>query len=107
MSLVKIFKNEEELLGAFSQKNIRVIQIGETKVCLAKHGQTFSCFEYLCPHQMHPLSNGHITAYGEVVCPLHEYRFDLKTGTEANQKCRELKTFGVEVKSEGVFINLR
>ena len=105
MPRVKIFQHEEQLQKAFSEKSIRVIRIGERKVCLAKHGQTFFSFEHLCPHQMHPLNEGQITAFGEIVCPLHEYRFNLKTGAEANQKCRELKTFGVEVSEDGVFIN--
>ena len=66
----------------------------------------FFAFEHLCPHQMHPLSEAQITAFGEVVCPLHAYRFHLQTGSEANQKCRDLKTFEVEIRQEGVFINL-
>jgi len=106
MSKVKVFQNEEQLKKAFSEKNIRVIRIGEKRVCLARHGQTFYCFEHLCPHQMHPLSEGQITEFGEIVCPLHEYRYNLKTGTEASQRCRDLKTFKVDINSEGIFINL-
>ena len=106
MSRVKVFQNEEQLKKAFSEKNIRVIRIGEKKVCLAMHGQTFFCFEHLCPHQMHPLDEGKITEFGEIVCPLHEYRYNLKTGTEASQRCRDLKTFKVDINDEGVFINL-
>lgn len=105
MTRVKVFENKEQLKSAFTEKNIRVIRIGEKKVCLAKHGATFFSFEHLCPHQMHPLSEGQITNFGEVVCPLHEYRFNLKTGVEANQRCRDLQTFGVEVSNDGVFIN--
>ena len=106
MPTIKVFQNKEQLDTAFTEKTIRVIRIGERKVCLAKHGQAFFCFEHLCPHQMHPLSEGQITAFGELVCPLHEYRFSLKNGAEANGRCRELKTFRVDIKEEGVFINL-
>lgn len=107
MSRIKVFQNEEQLNAAFSVKNIRVIRIGERKVCLAKFGQTFFCFEHLCPHQMHPLSEGQITDFGELVCPLHEYRFSLKTGAESGHRCRELNTFKIDVASEGVYINLQ
>ena len=106
MSAIKVFQSKEQLESAFSDKTIRVIRIGDRKVCLAKHGQSFFCFEHLCPHQMHPLSEGQITAFGEIVCPLHEYRYNLKTGTEASQRCRDLKTFKVDINDEGVFINL-
>ncbi|WP_286744610.1 Rieske 2Fe-2S domain-containing protein [Roseivirga sp. UBA1976] len=106
MPSIRVFENTAQLHQAFAHKSIRLLRIGEKKVCLARHRQAFFAFEHLCPHQMHPLSEAQITAFGEVVCPLHAYRFHLQTGSEANQKCRDLKTFEVEIRQEGVFINL-
>lgn len=43
-------------------------------------GQIVSAFTPICPHAMGDLSYGMIYK-GEIECPVHGYRFDLKTGT--------------------------
>ena len=106
MARVKVFQNEEQLKAAFSEKDIRVIRIGEKKVCLAKHGQAFFAFQHLCPHQMHPLKEANITAFGEVVCPLHEYRFNLKTGEEASARCQAMQTHQLQITTDGVYLSI-
>jgi 3-phenylpropionate/trans-cinnamate dioxygenase ferredoxin subunit len=42
-------------------------------------GQTVSAFTPICPHAMGDLSYGMVYK-GEIECPVHGYRFDLKTG---------------------------
>ncbi|WP_422007889.1 Rieske (2Fe-2S) protein [Roseivirga pacifica] len=106
MPNVKVFQSEEQLKAAFTEKSIRIVRIGEKKVCLAKHGQAFFAFQQLCPHQMHPLKEANITAFGEVVCPLHEYRFNLKTGQEANNRCQAMQTHQLQITTDGVYLNL-
>jgi nitrite reductase (NADH) small subunit len=39
-----------------------------------------------CPHRQGPLADG-LLGQGVLVCPLHEWRFDLQTGATANGTC--------------------
>ena len=107
MNRTKVFRTKEDLESALSDNPIRVLRIGEQKVCIAKHDDTFFAFQHLCPHQKHPLKEGLITDFGEIVCPLHEYRFNLKSGICVNQKCSDLITYQIEIESQGAFINLK
>ncbi len=90
----------------FRDKSIRVFRVDDTKVCIAQYEGSFFAFEFLCPHQKHPLKDAKVTAFGEVVCPLHEYRFSLEYGSESNHKCGPLKRFKLHIKSDGVYLEL-
>jgi nitrite reductase/ring-hydroxylating ferredoxin subunit len=43
---------------------------------------------------------------GDVICPWHGYRFNLKTGREANEQAKDLITYPVKEEEEGVFIGM-
>ncbi len=103
---VKIFNNSAQADEAFKEKSIRVLRIGDKKVCLAKVNDEFFAFDALCPHQRHPLKESTINAFQEVICPLHSYRFNLKTGAEAHHLCKPMNTFPVEISEAGLFIKL-
>ena len=53
--------------------------------------------EALCPHQEHPLIEAWLEN-GELLCPLHGYRFSLLTGRvveSSREDCRPLKVWPV------------
>lgn len=49
--------------------------------CVANLGGAICVLNGECPHEGGPLGEGHIEN-GRVVCPWHEYAFDLRTGAE-------------------------
>jgi nitrite reductase (NADH) small subunit len=51
-----------------------------------------------CPHKQGPLADG-LTGGGMVVCPLHSWKFDLKTGQAAYGDCG-IKTYPARLDSE-------
>ncbi|WP_420384732.1 Rieske (2Fe-2S) protein [Roseivirga sp.] len=106
MKAVKVFDSRESLEKVFEKQSIRRLRVGDTRFCLAQHNGEYFAFELLCPHQNHPLDEGHITDFKELICPLHEYRFALQSGKESGSRCRDLKTYQVEINEEGVFIYL-
>ncbi|HEY9117229.1 MAG TPA: Rieske 2Fe-2S domain-containing protein [Roseivirga sp.] len=106
MKAIKVFDSRQSLEKIFIDRNIRRLRIGDIKLCIAQHKRAYFAFELLCPHQRQPLDEGQITEFGEVVCPLHSYRFNLKSGQEAHHLCDDLKTFQLDISDEGVFINL-
>jgi nitrite reductase (NADH) small subunit len=53
-----------------------------------------------CPHKGEPLADGLIGAQ-TVICPLHNFVFDLPTGHPIGNSCSALKTYPVTVNEEG------
>ena len=52
----------------------------------------------LCPHEGGRISDGPLQDGKHVVCPLHNYRFDPKTGEPVGVSCKKAKTFKVREK---------
>ena len=77
----------------------------------------YSAMEDSCPHAGAPLSDGHLEAGGcseegsggaAVVCPLHAWRFDCRTGQwcdAPNGKVR-VETFPVKVEAGRVLVSV-
>ncbi|WP_395846889.1 Rieske (2Fe-2S) protein [Cystobacter fuscus] len=53
-----------------------------------------------CPHQRGPLADG-LLGDNVLVCPLHGYKFDVKTGLAVGHSCGSLKTYPVELSDRG------
>ncbi|MFY0591658.1 Rieske (2Fe-2S) protein [Roseivirga sp.] len=102
----KVFKNRADLKLAFKTKSIRQVRLGDKKFCIAHQGSEYFAFEALCPHQKQPLVSATMNHFGEIICPLHFYRFNLKTGQEASRLCNDLAIFPLEYSDDGIFVKL-
>ncbi len=62
--------------------------------------------ENRCTHRDVPLNDGAVIN-GEVVCPLHGARFDLRTGMHRNPPATcDLRTFAVKVVGQELFVEV-
>jgi nitrite reductase (NADH) small subunit len=79
----------------------RLFQPGNLPVAVfrARHGE-FYATQAWCPHQAGPLADSLIGG-GTLVCPLHNFRFDLSTGDPVGNDCGSLQTFPVSVSEAG------
>jgi nitrite reductase/ring-hydroxylating ferredoxin subunit len=55
------------------------VQIGEKRLVICNHGGQFYAADESCPHQGASLAGGKVEQ-GCVICPLHHWPWDLKTG---------------------------
>ncbi|HLZ56411.1 MAG TPA: Rieske (2Fe-2S) protein [Ktedonosporobacter sp.] len=53
-----------------------------------------------CPHTGEALADG-IVSGEKVICPLHSYKFDLRTGNPIDNTCEALKTYAVSLNACG------
>lgn len=53
-----------------------------------------------CPHRGGPLADG-LVGGSTVVCPLHEFKFDLEKGRPLGNDCPQLKVYPVKVDDAG------
>jgi 3-phenylpropionate/trans-cinnamate dioxygenase ferredoxin subunit len=100
----KIAEVESEL--PFSANNIAVIEVKGKTMCVGKHRDQLFAFAGKCPHAGGSLSDGWIDATGNVVCPLHRYKFNIGNGRNVSGEGYYLKHWPVEVRAAGIFIGI-
>src|ERR1700754_1395636 len=94
--------NEVDLAG----NNIGVVNVDGKKVCIGRHNEQVFAFAYKCPHAGGIMADGYIDALGNVVCPLHRYKYDMKNGRNVSGEGYYLKHWPVELREEGVFVGM-
>jgi len=88
----------------FAANNIAVAEIDGKKICVARHNNHYFAFAYKCPHAGGILADGYIDTLGRVVCPLHRYKFDPRTGINVSGEGYYLRHWPVEWTDEGLFL---
>ena len=78
MEFKEIAKVDEILSG-----EMRKYELDNIEITITRSGDDFFAFNDRCPHMNSPLHLGKIEE-GEVVCPLHKARFDLKSGKKVS-----------------------
>jgi 3-phenylpropionate/trans-cinnamate dioxygenase ferredoxin subunit len=87
----------------FSAAGLAVVEVTNKTICVALHNnQLFAC-THKCPHAGGIMADGYIDALGNIVCPLHRYKFSLQNGRNTSGEGYFLKTFPVEIRNDGVF----
>lgn len=100
----KIAEHESEI--TLQENGIAIIEVKNKKICLAKFQEQWFGFPYTCPHAGGILAYGFIDMIGNVVCPLHRYKFSLTNGRNTSGEGFYMKTFPVEMREEGLYVGL-
>lgn len=88
------------------KKQILRVAIGGYVAMIAKLGEEIYAVQDFCTHRSGPLSEGQVCE-GQVQCPWHNSRFDLKTGKVTQGPAKvELKTFPVRVKENEIQLGI-
>ena len=100
----QIAEHSSEL--AFNGQGIAVVEVKGKKICIARHQEFWYAFAYKCPHASGIMSEGYLDALGNVVCPVHRYKFSLKNGRNTSGEGYYLKTYPVEVRGEAIYVGM-
>jgi nitrite reductase/ring-hydroxylating ferredoxin subunit len=98
----KIADSEQAL--NWQENNMCLVDAGDKKITLARFGGQLFAFTQKCPHAGGMMADGYINASGQVTCPLHRYRFDMKNGRNTSGEGYYLKTFAVEIREDGIYV---
>jgi nitrite reductase/ring-hydroxylating ferredoxin subunit len=98
----KVSENINQL--EFATNNIAVVEVKGKKICVGKTVTGIFAFAYKCPHAGGILADGFIDALGNIVCPLHRYKYDLRNGRNISGEGYYLKHWPVELRQEGVYV---
>jgi nitrite reductase/ring-hydroxylating ferredoxin subunit len=90
----------------FSSDGLTEIEVAGKKICLGLHNNIIHACVDKCPHAGGELAEGYLDASGNIVCPLHRYKFDMQNGRNISGEGYYLKTYPVEIRNEGVFVGI-
>ncbi len=88
----------------FSANGLAQMEAGGKQVCLAQHQNKIYACAHKCPHAGGILADGYVDALGNIVCPLHRYKFSLQNGRNTSGEGYYLKNYPVEIREDGVYI---
>ena len=88
----------------FQDNNMIIGEADGRKFTLAKYKDRYFAFACKCPHAGGILADGYLDSSGNVVCPMHRYKFNIQNGRNASGEGYYLKTYPVELRAGGVFI---
>lgn len=90
----------------FGWNNIASVEVEGRKICIAKFEKKVFAFAHTCPHAGGFLSEGEIDMSGNLICPLHQYKFDMKNGRNISGEGYYLKHWPMEFRADGIYIGL-
>lgn len=102
MEFVKIAESLAEL--DFSAEGLTLVEVKGKSICISRHGDSVYACNARCPHASGNLADGYIDVLGNIVCPVHRYKFSLQTGRNNSGEGYFLKTYPLRVEEDGVFI---
>lgn len=88
----------------FPANGLLELEANGKKICLAKHNDRLLACAHKCPHAGGTMAGGYTDAVGNIVCPLHRYKFSLQNGRNISGEGYFLRTFPVETRDDGVYI---
>jgi nitrite reductase/ring-hydroxylating ferredoxin subunit len=91
---------------SFNSNQITVVEIKGKKICIGRFNEQLFAFAYKCPHASGIMADGYIDAVGNVVCPIHRYKFSLQNGRNTSGEGYYLKTYPVRESGEGLFVGI-
>ncbi len=106
MKWLRVFESKEKALDTVEEGKAKLLIIGKKRIALARHQNEFFATADKCPHNGESLSKGHVNYLGEIICPWHNYRYDLKRGVECQERTSEVKTFPIKLKDDGLYIGI-
>jgi nitrite reductase/ring-hydroxylating ferredoxin subunit len=90
----------------FSDNNLSLAEANGKKICIGKFNESLFAFAYKCPHAGGIMADGFIDAMGNVVCPLHRYKYNMSNGRNVSGEGYYLKHWPLEIREDGVWVGM-
>ena len=104
MEWLKIFESEEIARNKIHEHKTQLLIVNGKRICLARHNGQFYAVQDSCSHNGESLSKGRVNYLGEIICPWHNYRFQLESGRACDSSCSDLLTYAIKSDDSGFFI---
>jgi nitrite reductase/ring-hydroxylating ferredoxin subunit len=101
-SWYKIADSQAEI--DFAASNLTQLEVNGKQICLALNSNKLYACAHKCPHAGGVMAGGYTDALGNIVCPLHRYKFSLQNGRNTSGEGYYLKTYPVQQREDGIYI---
>ena len=99
-------KIAETEAGLMQAEDLKEIDVEGKKICVLRaRDQLFACAAK-CPHASGDLTQGFVDALGNIVCPIHRYKFDPANGRNVSGEGYFLKTYPIEIRDDGIYLGI-
>jgi 3-phenylpropionate/trans-cinnamate dioxygenase ferredoxin subunit len=85
---------------------IHDLHIAGKDICMVRQGEQWHAFAAKCPHASGRFVDGWCDPLGNVVCPLHRYKFNMTNGRNTSGEGYHLKTYPVEQRPDGLYVGM-
>lgn len=101
------FKVAESAAELFNTgRSLVSVKVAGRELCITRHqNELFGCAGK-CPHAGGRMADGWVDPLGNVVCPLHRYKFKLSNGFNSSGEGYFLKTYPVKETDDGLFVGV-
>lgn len=82
------------------------VRVAHKQLCLLRDQGKLYAVENTCPHAGGILSGGWCEN-GKIICPIHRWVYDLKTGRGGEGQGDYIYTYPVETRPDGVYVELK
>ncbi|QOI96806.1 MAG: Rieske 2Fe-2S domain-containing protein [Flammeovirgaceae bacterium] len=106
MEWVKLFADETEACNRLMPDKPQLAIIHGKRICLVQHNKRFFAVQDRCTHNGESLSKGMVNHLGEIICPWHNYCFDLQTGRELAARSADLITYPIKADATGFYVGI-
>lgn len=100
----KLAESKTEL--QFSAAGLTEVEIAGKKLCVGLHNEVLYGCAAKCPHAGGRMTEGYIDALGNIICPIHRYKFSLQQGRNTSGEGYFLKTYPIEQRPDGIFVGI-
>ncbi|MFQ5542797.1 MAG: Rieske (2Fe-2S) protein [Nitrospiria bacterium] len=100
MPFIPVAKIDEIPLGCG-----KLVEINHLEIALFRLGDTVYATSNVCPHQGASLADGKLKG-DEVVCPWHQWCFNIKEGTSPLSPKLKIRTYPVKLEGQQISIFL-
>lgn len=84
--------------------NLTSIEVAGRTITLTKINNNIFACAHKCPHASGILADGYVDALGNIVCPIHRYKFSLHNGQNVSGEGYYLKTYPIKERDAGIFV---
>ena len=76
---------------------------GQRQIAIFNLGDEYLAIDNQCPHRNGPLADG-LVAGNSIFCPLHNWKFNLKTGCALSGGKGQVRTYPVKVINGSIYV---
>jgi len=97
---IKVLKCDDLEIGKSA-----IIEVGDKEIAIFNYKGDYYAIDNICPHRGAPLGEGRIVE-GILICPNHEWRFELKSGWCPQNPELSTEVYPIKVHEGKIYVRL-